>query len=259
MSHSKLKDYQKQLFEYDYTLKKIDNILISTRLPQEERDHYQMSREACQKAKNKTSQEMAEYAKQNRLSLLIAPLSKEEKEELIQSMERGGGAGETIRFDDVRDESFYGEEKTFMPESTGYKTKKLSEYVMNGSVEVDDNPEDLENEGVENGNLEIEEQERRHVENDNLEIEELEKRYVENNNLEIEELEERYVENDNLETEDLYNDIENINYGKNDFDFDNEGDFSDGSENDYNSLSFSPEVIDFIRSLKKELTLFYGK
>jgi hypothetical protein len=38
-----------------------------------------MSREACQKAKNKTSQEMAEYAKQNRLSLLIAPLSKKKR------------------------------------------------------------------------------------------------------------------------------------------------------------------------------------
>jgi hypothetical protein len=39
-------------------------------------------------------------------------------------MERGGGdSGEPIRFDDVREDSFYVEEKTFMPESTGYKTK----------------------------------------------------------------------------------------------------------------------------------------
>jgi len=230
MSQSKLKDYQKQLFEYDYTLKKIDNILISTRLPQEEREHYQMSREACQKAKNKTSQEMAEYAKQNRLSLLIAPLSKEEKEVLIQSMERGGGdSGEPIRFDDVREDSFYVEEKTFMPESTGYKTKKLSEYVMNGSAEVEDNPEELNN-GV-----------------------------VENNDLLIEDLDNNNIENDNLEVEDLDDDIEDINQRENDFDFDNEQERSEELENDDSSLSFSPAVVDFIRSLKNELALFYGK
>ncbi|MEQ8221341.1 MAG: hypothetical protein ABRQ37_03490 [Candidatus Eremiobacterota bacterium] len=230
MSQSKLKDYQKQLFEYDYTLKKIDNILISTRLPQEEREHYQMSREACQKAKNKTSQEMAEYAKENRLSLLIAPLSKEEKEELIQSMERGGGdSGEPIRFDDIREESFYVEEKTFMPESTGYKTKKLSEYVMNGAAEVDDNPEELDNRFLENGNLEVEE--------------------LENGNL----------DSDNLEIEDLDDDIEDIDQKENDFDFDSEQSFSEELESDGNSLSFSPAVINFIRSLKNELALFYGE
>jgi len=230
MSQSKLKDYQKQLFEYDYTLKKIDNILISTRLPQEEREHYQMSREACQKAKNKTSQEMAEYAKQNRLSLLIAPLSKEEKEVLIQSMERGGGdSGEPIRFDDVREDSFYVEEKTFMPESTGYKTKKLSEYVMNGSAEVEDNPEELDN-GV-----------------------------IENNDLLFKDLDNNNIENDNLEVEDLDDDIEDINQRENDFDFDNEQDRSEELENDDPSLSFSPAVVDFIRSLKNELALFYGK
>ncbi len=230
MSQSKLKDYQKQLFEYDYTLKKIDNILISTRLPQEEREHYQMSREACQKAKNKTSQEMAEYAKQNRLSLLIAPLSKEEKEVLIQSMERGGGdSGEPIRFDDVREDSFYVEEKTFMPESTGYKTKKLSEYVMNGSAEVEDNPEELDN-GV-----------------------------IENNDLLFKDLDNNNIENDNLEVENLDDDIEDINQRENDFDFDNEQDRSEELENDDPSLSFSPAVVDFIRSLKNELALFYGK
>ncbi len=245
MSQNKLKDYQKELFEYDYTLKKIDNILISTRLPQEEREYYQLSRESCQKAKNKTSQEMAEYAKQNRLSLLIAPLSKDEKEELIRSMERGGGEpGETIRFDDVREEKFYIEEETFIPESTGYKTKKLNEYAVNGFAEVDNSHDDLENVDVENNNLEIEDLENVDVENNNLEIEDLENVDVENDNLEIEEQESR--------------DIENLKPGKKDFDFDGEQNFSDEWENDGASLSWSPEVINFIRSLKEELSLFYG-
>lgn len=248
MSQSKLKDYQKQLFEYDYTLKKIDNILISTRLPQEEREHYQMSREACLKAKNKTSQEMAEYAKQNRLSLLIAPLSKDEKEELIQSIERGGDSGETIKFDDVREEQFYVEEETFMPEvTTGYKTKKLNEYVMNGTAEIDDNPdvEDLENRVVGNDNLEIDDLDNMDVQNDNLEVDYLDNIDVENDNLEIDGLNNTNVENESIE--------------ENDFDFGNEKNFSDDLENESDTMDFNPEVIDFIRSLKRELAIFYGR
>ena len=226
MGQNKLKDYQKQLFEYDYTLKKIDNILIATRLPQEEREQYQLSREACQKAKNKSSQEMADYARQNKLSLLIAPLSKEEKELLIQSMERGTDeSAETIRFDDVRGESFDIEEQPVMPEVTVYKTKKLNENVVNKDIEIDD---------LEIDNLEIDD-----LEIDDLEIENLEDRDVGN----------RDVENAFLEIEDL--EEEN-------FDFEPEKDFSDEPGND-DSLSFSHEVVDFIRSLKKELSLFYGR
>jgi hypothetical protein len=220
MNQNKLKDYQKQLFEYDYTLKKIDNILISTRLPQEEREQYKLSREACQKAKNKSSQEMADYARQNKLSLLIAPLSKDEKEELIQSMETGtGDSAETIRFDDVRGEDFNIEEQPSVPEVTVYKTKKLNEHVMNNNLEIED--VDNEDVGIDN------------IDNDNLEVENIDN--GDNAFLEIEDLE------------------------KKDFDFGEEKDFSDYLENESDSLSFSPEVIDFVRSLKKELSLFYGR
>lgn len=254
MGQNKLKDYQKQLFEYDYTLKKIDNILISTRLPQEEREHYQLSREACQKAKNKTSQEMADHARQNRLSLLIAPLSKDEKEELIRSMERGTGeTTETIRFDDVRGEGFYIEEEPFIPEVTAYKTKKLNEFVVNAVAEVEDNG-DLELEELKNKELEIENLGIKELESSNLEDENLDNGDVENENLDIENLDNEGLYNENLENEDVENDTP----VENDFDFVNEKDFSDAPGNDSDPLSYSHEVIDFIKSLKNELSLFYG-
>ena len=53
MSQEKLKEYQKEIFEYEYTAKKIDTILISSKLSPEEKEHYQFSREACLKMKNK--------------------------------------------------------------------------------------------------------------------------------------------------------------------------------------------------------------
>ncbi|HPZ06498.1 MAG TPA: hypothetical protein PL110_00160 [Candidatus Eremiobacteraeota bacterium] len=134
MSQAKLKEYQKKLFEYDYTLKKIDTILLS-KLSSEEREQYKLNREACQRVKTKCSQEMADYARQNRLSLLVPPLSKEEKEDLIRSIEEGPKPGQSekaIRFDDIREIESEPE-----LEKSSFKTKHLSEVLGDKEDEVE--------------------------------------------------------------------------------------------------------------------------
>jgi hypothetical protein len=112
MSQVKLKEYQKEIFEYEYTAKKIDTILISSKLSPDEKEHYQFSREACLKTKNKCTQEMNDYARQNKMSLLMASLSREEKDEIIKAMEdknKGDSSAESIKFDDIRPKEAYEE------------------------------------------------------------------------------------------------------------------------------------------------------
>ena len=132
MSQEKLKKFQKELFEYDYTLKKIDTILMSAKLSPEDRELYQLNRESCQKLKSQCSREMSEYAKQNRLSLLLPPLSKEEKDSITQSMDERTDSDPpvSIRFDNIREDEIYSEaeEVKEIEEREGYKTMAPSSH-----------------------------------------------------------------------------------------------------------------------------------
>jgi len=146
MSQEKLKEFQKELFEYDYTLKKIDTILMSAKLSPEDRELYQLNREACQNLKSTCSREMSEYARENRLSLLLPPLSKEEKDAIIKSMDEGQQEREkpvSIKFDDIRGEEDYADE--------------VSDFVKETEEEgiyKEKTDEDVEDEDVYNRNIE---------------------------------------------------------------------------------------------------------
>lgn len=167
MSQEKLKEYQKKLFEYDYTLKKIDTILMSVKLSPEDRELYQLNRESCHSIKSDCSKEMAEYAKTNRLSLLLAPLSKEEKDYIINSLEEKKKEGEppvSINFMNLRDKKEYEEEAKESEERKSergeYSTQKLAV-----AEDFDDYNEDLEKEDLENGDLDNEDLEEEEMEN----------------------------------------------------------------------------------------------
>lgn len=171
MSQERLKEYQKKLFEYDYTLKKIDTILMSVRLSPEDRELYQLNRESCHSVKSDCSKEMAEYAKANRLSLLLAPLSREEKDYIINSLEDKKKEGEppvSINFMNLRDKKEYEEEseeyEEEKPERGEYSTQKLTV-----TEDSDDYNEDLENEDLENEDLEDEDLENEDLDNGDLE------------------------------------------------------------------------------------------
>ncbi len=165
MSQEKLKEFQKELFEYDYTLKKIDTILMSAKMSPEDRELYQLNREACQNLKGTCSREMSEYARENRLSLLLPPLSKEEKDAIIKSMDEGQQEGEkpvSIKFDDIRGEEDYADEVSDSVKETE------EEGIYKEHIDEDVEDEDVEDEDIEDEDIEDEDVEDEDVENEDV-------------------------------------------------------------------------------------------
>lgn|GEM_PF-5913809 len=86
-------ELQKKIFCLEHTIKKIDQLMFSTKLSAEEKLLYEDARTQSKLLKEKYNRNLIDYLKQKGYSLVVPPLPEEEKRRLQTLLDKGSEAG----------------------------------------------------------------------------------------------------------------------------------------------------------------------